>query len=1112
MLAGITGSLIAGAFLEGTLAPELTGDPALAGIIRALHHWSRRVQRTIGPASSVRAIADVAAMPLCRLLGYELIELVPHRGDLVGTLTRDRATQVVLCVSMDGRPVDTVWRDVVRAGRVTGARWALVCNGRDLRLVDARRAWSRRALDFALPAVVADERSARLFAALVRAAGEAAHLPQALERLVHRSDSHGVRVCGSLGNGMIDALTALAGALDGAASRRRAPGASADRATFEQAITLAYRLLFLLFAEAHGMVPTWHRLYRDSYSLDALVQRLIDRRASRGAWKTLQAISRLAHGGCRAGDLVVTPFNGRLFSPRHTPLAEHARLADDVAAAVVAALATTRGERGRERVSYADLDVEQLGAVYENVLEFEPARSAGVLTLTRTSHERKATGSFYTPRAMTDFLVRRALSPLVAGKSADEILQLRVVDPAMGSGAFLVSACRYLASAIERALVERGEWRGDEPAAERANLRRLVAQRCLFGVDLNPRAVQLARLSLWLCTLSSDRPLTFLDHHLATGNSLLGAPFASLARLPRARPGQRLAPATQPLLDLATAEHLARTVLPERLRIALSPDDSPAAVREKERALATLAAPGTPLGAWKQAADLWCAAWFWDSQPLSAGVYGDVLATLTGRDNGLAHHHVTSLLERAATIGGTHQLFHWELEFPEVFFTSDGIRDPAAGFDAVIGNPPWEVLRADAGDQAARRETRAAHAAQLRFLRESGVYRHSGRGHANRYQLFVERALQIARPGARLALVVPAGLATDHGSSHLRRHLLDTARLDRLIGFDNRRGIFQIHRDVKFLLLTGTVGAATERIAGAFGRTEPEWLDVLPDAAADDPAEAREVVLSRSFLERVDPEHLSLPLLREPADLELLEAAIATAPRLGDPAGWHLTFGRELNATDDRPHFVTMTPERRGLMPVVEGKHLEPFRVRLETVAHAIPTRKAATLVPPSRTFERARLAYRDVASATNRVTLIAALLPPGVISTHTVFCAKSSLAPDDHYCLLALLNSLVANYLVRLQVTTHVTTALMARLPVPRPAPAAADFHELAALARGLEHVGVTADEGRYARLNALAARVYGLTKAQYAHVVNTFPLLSNELREKCIAAFVQDSRQRGA
>jgi hypothetical protein len=164
---------------------------------------------------------------------------------------------------------------------------------------------------------------------------------------------------------------------------------------------------------------------------------------------------------------------------------------------------------------------------------------------------------------------------------------------------------------------------------------------------------------------------------------------------------------------------------------------------------------------------------------------------------------------------------------------------------------------------------------------------------------------------------------------------------------------------------------------------------------------------------------------------------------------------------------------------------------------------RAATLVDAARSFERARLAYRDVASATNRVTLIAALLPPGTISTHTVFCSKSSLGDEAQHCLLALLNSLVANYLVRLHVTTHVTCARMARLPVPRPSSRSAEFKELASLARALAQTGLAGHDATYARINGIAAHLYGLTRRQYEHVLSTFPLLPGALISRCSAAY---------
>src|SRR5262249_19872894 len=157
----------------------------------------------------------------------------------------------------------------------------------------------------------------------------------------------------------------------------------------------------------------------------------------------------------RAGDLLVTAFNGRLFAPARTPLAERRDLDDDAAKRAVAALSTRPAAdgAGRERIVYRDLGVEQLGAVDETLRDYRPAIEDGRVDLRPGSGIRKATGTFYTPQPIAEYLVRRTLGPLVRQRSAHEILQLRLVDPAMGSGAFLVAACRYLAAAYETALV-----------------------------------------------------------------------------------------------------------------------------------------------------------------------------------------------------------------------------------------------------------------------------------------------------------------------------------------------------------------------------------------------------------------------------------------------------------------------------------------------------------------------------------------------------------------------------------------------------------------------------------------------------------------------------------
>ncbi len=228
------------------------------------------------------------------------------------------------------------------------------------------------------------------------------------------------------------------------------------------------------------------------------------------------------------------------------------------------------------------------------MLDYEPAfaeSGSERILLRRGGDKRKSTGSFYTPQTLTDYAVRRTLHPLVEGATADRILQLRVLDPAMGSAAFLVAACRYLARAYERALIRDGTVaESDIDDADRAGFRRLVAQRCLFGVDVNPTAVQLARLSLWLATLSANKPLTFLDHHLVCGNSLIGASPVDIARQPPGASSRRQPNrAEMPLFSNADLEpSLARAVV-ERRWLAETPDDTAAVVRDKERRLELLA-------------------------------------------------------------------------------------------------------------------------------------------------------------------------------------------------------------------------------------------------------------------------------------------------------------------------------------------------------------------------------------------------------------------------------------------------------------------------------------------------------------------------------------------
>ena len=1123
MLPGFNGHLISSAFVEGQLA-ALTPSPIADEARRQLIEWRRRCE-TLGPASTPRALLQAAATPLLVSLGFAPPTDVASVGAVLAATLRSGSRNVALLVTAWAEPFDPLWRVAVTEAIRRSASWSIVFDGVHLRIVDASRLYARRHVEFDLDLAI-DHRPS--FDALWRT-GSAAALtgaaddPRSLHALVTASDQHASSVCRSLRDGVLEAsrevLTALVAGRNKV--RLKADTTTAGRSTrdvpdvvsgfsrtvlddsFEQALTIVYRILFLLFAEARALVPLWHPVYRESYSLEALRDIAERPRRAPGLWDALRAIARLAHAGCRAGDLRVTPFNGRLFAPSRTPLAERRGLDDEAARKAVLALSTRPAldRAGRERIAYRDLGVEQLGAVYETLLDYEPRVERQAVRLECGSGIRKATGTFYTPQPIADYLVRRTLGPLVRNATADRILQLRIVDPSMGSGAFLVAACRYLANAYEIALVRDGGCLpSDIGDAERSVFRRTIAERCLYGVDLNPMAVQLARLSLWLATLAADRPLSFLDHRLQVGDSLLGAWLGNLRHPPNTRRRGGLA-VDLPLFANDAAADALREALPVRFSLESMPNDTLDQVRAKERAFAALSGRHAALFKWKRIADLWCASWFVerdDSAPPSA--FGSLSDAILGGRGGLPDRLAARYIDAADHVAETRRFFHWELEFPEVFFDRDGRRLPHAGFDAVIGNPPWEMIRADSGEADARSLARHDAAPVIRFTRDAGMYTAQSDGHANRYQLFVERAVRLTRHGGQLGLVLPSGLITDHGSAPLRKMLLNRCNVDAIVAMDNHRGVFPIHRSVRFLLVTASPGSPTERIACRLGLDDPAELESIGEEPSDT-SPWFPVHLSPEIIERLSGPGLAIPSVRTATDLAIVERAAALFPPLGSASGWHAHFGRELNASDDRAAF---RPGRHGL-PIVEGKHLEPFRVGLDAIRQSIGAADARRLLRADP-HSRARLAYRDVASATNRVTLIAAVLPAGCVSTHTVFCLRTPLPLREQHFLCGLFNSFVVNYLVRMRVTTHVNTATVEQLPLPTVETAPRVFREIASLARLLGRRG---DAAAFAELNAKVAGLYQLSVREFEHVLATFPLIPIDERTRALARF-RDTTQR--
>src|SRR5690606_3716096 len=342
-------------------------------------------------------------------------------------------------------------------------------------------------------------------------------------------------------------------------------------------------------------------------------------------------------------------------------------------------------------------------------------------------------------------------------------------------------------------------------------------------------------------------------------------------------------------------------------------------------------------------------------------------------DRTLDRARISARVEHAAAIARDRAFFHWPLEFPDVFYAADGSPHRSPGFDAVIGNPPWEMVRRDDVDQRADLgdgDNAGASVSHhlLRYVRQSGQYPSCGTGHLNLYQAFVDRALALTRPGGRIGLVLPWSLATDDGAGALRRRLLRDADVDVVVGIDNMNGLFPIHRGLRFMALTGTVGRPTRQWRSRTGVTTVGELDALP--ASGDGAAAFPVTLTPERLRAIGGPALRFPDARRDGDLRWIETLARRFPALGSQDGWYASFGREVNATTARPFLG------EAGVPVIEGKHIAPFVVDGAT-ARRIDADRLARLIDPA-VIGRPRLGYRDVSGVGNRFTLIAAILPPG--------------------------------------------------------------------------------------------------------------------------------------
>ncbi|MDO5701524.1 MAG: N-6 DNA methylase [Bowdeniella nasicola] len=860
--------------------------------------------------------------------------------------------------------------------------WALLTNGRTLRLLrDSMALAGASYLEVDLAEMFETEQFSD-FLLVFRLLHESRLRPQVgaagepnpelchLERWRQSAIDVGMRAMGDLRVGVEQAIEALGSGFltDPRVADALRTGELGLEDFQHELLRLVYRMLFVFVAEERGLLldpeaPEQAReRYEEFYSAKRL-RIMARRRVGSAAYSDLYAAYRLVWESLGASGLpeLGVPALGGLFEP-FGPERDPAytwELPNDAFLSAVRHLAWIGTGSRVEAVNYRNLGAEELGGVYEGLLELHPAvdwRHARFTLEQAAGNARKTTGSYYTPSTLVSQLLDTALDPVLDravaqardGASAERaLLDLTICDPACGSGHFLVAAARRIARRV--AALRQGD---DEPTPGqvRAALRDVVS-RCLYGVDINPLAAELAKVSLWLEAMEPGKPLTFLDSHIRVGNSLLGiTPDLVTSPIPdaayRAWDGddkalvRLLKKRNKSEAELAAREdeHEGLFALGDAASIQRAPDPAIRRTSIPE----TLDEVHAERRRWREArrspeyraaalqANAWLATFFWPFREGAAPAPTTAVIAELGVNEASQSEEFTT---QVADIAERLQFFHFHLEFPEVF--------ARGGFSAVLGNPPWEkakfqereffesrapefaamagakrkaaIAALEAGtpeEQGLYREFAEARERANRFLavaKGGGLFPLTGTGDLNTYALFTELTTRLVSPNGRLGIIVPTGIATDKTTSAFFRSVTEARRVESLYDFENK-GIFpEVHSSFKFCLLTVT-GADQPVTAAHYAFFLHSVAEIADRAYA----------LSAEEIALVNPNTGTLPIFRTRRDADITLGIYRRLPVLV----------RE--ATDDRPEENPWGVRFSSMFHMTNDSHLFHTREELE--------------------------------------------------------------------------------------------------------------------------------------------------------------------------------------
>lgn len=943
----------------------------------------------------------------------------------------------------------------------------------------------------------------------------------------------------------------------------------------EVALTVLYRVWFILYAESRNLLPVIDQRYAP-ISLRTLWRELGKYEADpngNGCWTHLLGLFDKIRNGSPQHNL--PQYDGGLFKSKSN--LDGIIVRNRFSATALRELFETDGEP----VDYGSLGVRHLGNIYEALLEFRVRQADRNIALledkkgvreveswTEATYSykkydlylisssgiisRKTTASFYTPDKIVEFLVRRGLEPILIERESmmagdvskylkdptpenhsvclDRLLDIQVLDPAMGSGHFLVEALNQitgwatgmldahpghpLLEMIENdrmAILNEQKGRGvdidENLLTHDVLLKRRIMKRCIFGVDLNPRAVELARLSLWLDSFAIGVPLTYLDHHIRRGDSTIGARLDDLAGMKNQS------------LDtwMDDPEKFASLLQ----RVSDSPDITIGQVR-RSREKYEQYSEQTRIH--RNTLDGFVASLI-DGSILPKRSPETYLARLAGN---IKDRDLRDARKQIVRLADLHQFFHWELEMMDAF------TDARRGFDLVVGNPPWEIVSPNNDEFFTQYEPmfrslkpkpikdrtkekllknsdiRLAYAKYVSKISEElnfyKSYKKQGTGSRDLWKLVMERVLGLVCKGGTVSMVIPSQLLSGNGNTDLRREIINKDILQIYV-FENRKKIFPIHSSYRFILLTmRNIQATNDEFPAAF------WLHDLESLKGKSEKE-KFVAVSRKDILTMYPKTAVIPEVNDGRAGVL--KSLFDNPRFGLDEEWDVELSSGFQTSQDADLFET---SKRG-WDVLKGKNIHQFNHHFSESDFVCSKgaglerlgRKRVYMSKCRELHDTFRVAFRAISSPTNMRSILAAVIPPRTFHAHSVLSivlsrsgrvelGDAAMARTSYLC--GVLNSMSFDFAARSILQMNVSTIIL-KLPIPKPsehdgiitectAKLCVGTREFEPLAESLHVENETLTPGERiettARLDALVAHAYGLPREQYRIILDSF------------------------